>query len=197
MEIKNLQQSDISKIIYLENETWPEGTRASKENFESRLNIFPDGVIGSLVDDDLAGLTTSMIVQLDDLNSIKSWEEITSEGSISNHNPEGNCLYVVSLGVSPRYQGKGVGYDLIKEQIHLGKRLGLKHLVLGSRIPEFHKFEGTIKEYLALKNKDGLSVDSLVRFYQKCGLKIGKVKPNYMEDDKESRNYGLIMYTEL
>jgi len=116
---------------------------------------------------------------------------------ITNHDSKGNCLYVVSLGVSPRFQNKGIGQILIKEQIKLAKELNLEYLVLGSRLPYFHKYNGDIKNYLNEKTNGGFSIDPLVRFYQKCGLRIGNIKANYMEDDWESRNYGLIMYKKL
>lgn len=184
----------LNGLIHLENETWPEGTRASREAFESRINIFPEGVYFYQEHGDFWGLSTSLITDISDPNSIRTWEEITDYGFITSHNPNGNTLYTVSVGVSPRFQGKWVGKNLVEYQIALAQKLGLQYMVLGSRVPEFHKFDWTIDEYLSSRNQDWKSIDSLVRFYQWCGLEIGKIKENYMEDDKESRNYGVIMY---
>ena len=195
--IKGLEIKNLPEIVFLENETWPEGTRANETAFRNRLNIFPQGFIGFYVNNQLAGFTTSMIIDLNNINSIESWEKITDFGMITNHNENGNCLYIVSLGVSPRFQGNGVGQKLITEQINFAKKCKLEYVVLGSRIPGFHLFEGSIEDYLSNKTPNGFSIDPLVRFYQKSGLEIGSIKPNYMEDDKESRNYGLIMYKKL
>ena len=41
--------------------------------------------------------------------------------------------------------------------------------------------------------KNGELFDPELRFYSRNGLVIKEIKPNYMEDDKESRNYGAIM----
>jgi ribosomal protein S18 acetylase RimI-like enzyme len=198
MLIYNPSLDDIEKIVDLENETWPEGIRASRSEFESRIKTFPEGVIAIKSDSgEIVGLITSMIIDKEEVSRLKRWENITSDGMIYRHNPDGNSLYIVSLGVSPRYRRRGLGKKLLQTQIDLGKKLCLDYLVLGSRVPDFYKYDGTIEEYLAEKDDEGYSIDSLVRFYQRCGLRVEEVKANYMEDDKESRNYGVIMVKEL
>lgn len=181
-------------LVRLENESWPEGTRAPREAFENRVNIFPEGVFFCQQGDDFGGLSTSLVFETEDPNAIKSWEEITDWGMITNHNPAGNALYVVSVGASPRFRGQGIGGELVKYQVGLAEKLGLKYVILGSRVPDYHKYDGDIESYLAERDENGRSIDSLISFYQGCGLEIGKIKSNYMEDDKESRNYGVIMY---
>ena len=187
----------VSWLVRLEDETWPEGTRAEGEAFESRIKIFPEWVFSHQENNDFWGLSTSLVTQIVDPNNIDSWEDITDYGMIRNHNPNWNALYVVSVGVSPRFQGKGIGKELVTYQIGLAEKLWLEYMILWSRVPEFHKFAGSIEDYLSQKNEKWKSIDSLVRFYQGCGLEIGKIKSNYMEDDKESRNYGVIMYKKL
>jgi len=196
--MKIVQETVIADIVQLEEDTWPEGVRASQDKFESRVKIFPAGVISARDDDgNIMGLVTSCIVSLDDAAQIKSWEDVTAHGYITNHNTQGNTLYVVSLGVSPNYQRRGVGQALIAAQAELGKRRGLKQLVLGCRVPDFHKHDCPIEDYLGKTREDGFSVDAQVRFYQKCGLTVVAIKSNYMEDDPESRNYGVVMSTSL
>jgi GNAT superfamily N-acetyltransferase len=197
MKIRNMTEDDLDAIMHLEEESWPEDVRGSRENFSRRIRTFPEGVIGVLYGTDLAGLTTSMIVPVDDPSTIGSWEEITADGTIQNHDTSGNCLYVVSLGASPRYSGKGVGSALLNAQIELGKRMKLSYLVLGSRVPGFHTFDGTITEYLSKQTPEGFSIDPLVRFYQRGGLSVVAVKSDYMEHDAESRNYGVVMAISL
>ncbi len=195
-EFKNIPELSTG-LVRLENETWPEGTRAAQAAFESRIDIFSDGVFFHTENQDFWGLSTSLITQISDPNTIDSWETITDDGMIRTHNPRGNALYVVSVGVSPRFQWRGIGRQLIAYQISLAQRLGLEYIVLGSRVPGFHTFNGDIESYLALQTADGRSVDSLISFYQGCGLEIGKIKSDYMEDDRESRNYGVIMFKHL
>ena len=147
------QESNIGALVKLEEDTWPVGTRAKKEAFENRIKLFPEGVIGVRNDDVLMGLTTSCIIYDKDITTDSTWEKLTDYGMIYTHNKDGNVLYVVSLGVSPYHQKKGVGKTLIKAQQDLAKKLNLEKVVLGSRVPEFHKFDGTIKEYFNKKQK--------------------------------------------
>ena len=41
--IRNAEEKDINEIMMLENEIWPEGTRATRDKFESRLKFFGGG----------------------------------------------------------------------------------------------------------------------------------------------------------
>lgn len=195
-----MKKETIIELAYqLEIDTWPDGVRASKNTLGSRFDIFPQGFIfkKNKYKPLLEGSSTSMILQLESLEDIKSWEEVTTNGTIENHTPNGNTLYVVSVGASPCYKGHGVGEYLIQEQIKLAKKLTLNQVVLGSRVPHFHKFKGTIQQYVEKKNPSGYSIDPLIRFYQKNGFEIFKIKSDYMENDKESRNFGVLMICQL
>lgn len=186
----------LDQVANLEKEVWPEEVQATREKFESRATVFPGGfLLISTRDLGLAGVSTSEIIDYNPAHPPLSWEQITDNGWIKQtHNPEGNALYLVSVGAK---SGFGVGTRLVKEQINLAEKLDLDYLVLGARIPGFREYHKqhpdiTIKEYLDLK-KGSESYDPEIRFYERCGLKLIKLVPNYMEDDPESENYGAIM----
>lgn len=198
-----ISKSDFSQVldevVKVEKEAWPEEIQASREKFESRAEIFPEGFLTiSLPELGMVGVSTAEIISYDPQNPPLSWEEITDDGWIKNtHDLKGNALYLASVGASPKAVGQGVGSTLVKEQIALAQKLGLDYLVLGSRIPGYHQYhkqhpEATIEEYLSLK-KNEEKLDPEIRFYERNGLKLTKVVPNYMEDDPESENYGAIM----
>ena len=195
INIRNAEKQDLNDVVRLENEIWPEGTRATKDKFESRLKIFPQGFFLALADKDIIGVSTSEIINYDLKNPPKSWEEVTDNGYIRNHNPYGNAIYVVSIGAISR---RGGGSALVQAQKDLAQRLNLEFLVLGARIPGYDAYckehgDINIKDYIKLKREDGELIDPELRFYTRNGLKIFKIVPSYMEDDKESRNYGAIM----
>jgi len=198
IEIRNAETKDLDNIVKLENRIWPEGTRASREKFESRLKIFPQGFLLALKNGSLIGSSTSEIISYTSKNPPTSWEEITDNGYIKNHNPNGNALYVVSIGAISR---SGGGSALINAQKDLTQKLNLKFLVLGARISGYDEYcrkngDVSIKKYVKLKREDGELLDAELRFYTRNGLRITKIQENYMEDDKQSRNYGAIMVWE-
>ena len=193
--IENAEEKDLDEVIKLENEIWPEGTRANRDKFASRLKIFPQGFFLAYKDNKLIGVSTSEIINYDIKNPPKSWETITDNGSIRRtHNPKGNALYVVSIGAKSR---SGGGSALIQTQRALLDKLNLKFLVLGARISGYNAYckindEIPIKEYVRLR-RDSELVDPELRFYTRNGLRLVKIMQNYMEEDIESRNYGAIM----
>lgn len=200
-EISIIKASTIylEALVGLENKIWPEGTRASKEKFEKRLRVFPEGFFLAVKNNILIGASTSEIIQYDTLNPPTSWESITDNGYIEKtHNPEGNALYIVSIGAISR---SGAGSALLSAQKELARKLNLRFLVLGARIPSYNKYcidngETKIEDYVKLRRKDNQLFDDELRFYTRNGLILHKIMPNYMEDDKESRNYGAIMMWE-
>jgi len=197
--VRNATAQKLDLVAGLENEIWPEGTRAPKEKFESRFNLFPQGFFVVYKGEEMIGVSTSEIITYDPKHPPTSWEGITDNGWIkATHNPKGNALYVVSVGAKSR---SGGGSALVQAQKELVKRLHLEYLVLGARIPGYDAYctehrEIPIQEYVKLTRESERGeelLDSELRFYTRNGLRLDAIKPNYMKDDKESRNYGAIM----
>lgn len=199
IEVRNAKQQDIEKVVELENQIWPEGTRAPKEKFEGRLKIFPEGFFVAYDSGKLVGASTSEIIEYNPAQPPISWEAVTDYGWIrKTHNPKGSALYVVSVGAVSR---SGAGSALVNAQKNLARELNLDVLILGARIPGYdayckEKGEISINDYVKLERSDRQLLDPELRFYTRNGLKITKIIPNYMEDDKESRNYGALMIWE-
>lgn len=187
-------------ILHVENTVWPVGFQSDADVFKSRMKVFPQGFMLAENEEKIKGFTTSQIMNYDS-GIKKSWYEITDYGNlVKSHDPSEDSLYVVSVAVAPEFQGQGVGTQLIEAQKDLTKRLGLKRLFLGARIPgydEYCKKNGDIsaEEYVVLKDEKGLFIDPEIRFYNRYGLEPGKIIPEY-EPDVPSRNYGIVMVWE-
>lgn len=196
---KDVGEKVFPEVVRVEAETWPEEIRAPREKFESRARIFPEGFFLGYADNKLWGVATSQIINFDPANPCTSWEETTDNGWIKkSHTFQGNALYVISVGVSPRASRQGIGTALMIAEKGLAKKLSLGWLVLGSRLPGFATWHqvnprSSIKDYFDCQNETRESIDPLIRFYQRLGLKIVKIVPNYMEDDPESENFGVVM----
>lgn len=214
--ISQLTESNLKEIDRVEKATWPVDWQAPIEKFKARIERFPHGVFGVFEDNRLVGVTTSMRIdfnpeKISDYH--KTWDEITGNGFITTHEPEGNTLYVVSVGVESGSQGKGYGQQLFSKQFELAKSLGCKYVMLGARIPKFREnltSQGVdpdrlsadeliqkAQEYLALKRPDGQTQESEIRFYKRCGLKSLKLTDPDFGPDPESCNFGVIMLAEI
>ena len=202
LEIRNASTTDLDAIMKVEKQAWPVEARASGDKFRERLIVFPPGVFIAVLNNEIVGVTTSQRINYDPKNPPSSWTEITADGHISDsHNPKGNAIYVVSLGVSPKGRpggkGIGVGTALLERQKQLSRELGLQYLVLSARVPGYDSYckaKGNIDigTYVELRRQDSLPEDIELRFYERAGLRQVKICPNTM-DDKQSKNYGVMM----
>jgi len=197
IQIRNATAADLDEVMRVEREAWPPEIQAPREKFESRLQVFPQGFYVAFMGDKMVGVTTSEMINYNGKNHPGTWNGITDNGWIKKtHTPQGNALYVVSVGAS--VQGKGVGTELVKAQQELVKKLGLDCLVLGARCPDYHQsaYDNIpADKYILMTREDGLPVDKEIRFYKRAGLSPVSAMPEYMGkgEDKESRDYGVIM----
>lgn len=213
---RQLNLGDLDEIDRVEKATWPVDWQAPKAKFAARLDRFPQGVIGIFENGKLAGVTTSMRItfdpkKIDDYH--KTWDGITGDGLITTHEPEGDTLYVVSVGVQGESQGKGYGQQLVAKQFELARNSGCKYLMLGARLPKFRETlinQGTdpdnlstsdltqkAQDYLGLKRSDGQRQEPEIRFYERCGLGVLKLTDPDFGPDPDSCNLGVIMIAEV
>lgn len=195
IKLRQARIEDIPEILIVEDEAWPEGLQATEEMFFSRIETFPEGVIVAENTDRIVGVVVGEIVQYDiDASECPSWSEITDNGFISiSHNPEGDTLYGVDLSVSPLASG-GASKSLMLAVGKLVISLNLKQIVLGGRMPRYHKYADkmTPHEYLTARTNTGKYLDPEIWFYEKSGLQVVRVIPNYFEDP-ESCNNGVLL----
>ena len=103
IKVRQANMKDINDILIVEEEAWPDGLRASKEQFISRIKVFPEGtLVAEEVDEgNIVGVVVTEILNYDVKNPIPTWKEATDNGLIEKtHNPNGDTLYGVDLSVS-------------------------------------------------------------------------------------------------
>jgi len=194
LQIRQAKSKDMGKILRIEKETWPEGLRATREMFHSRLRTFPEGFLCAVENREVRGFVVTEILNYDIKRSSLSWQEATDNGYIrKTHNPSGDTLYGVSLSVSPCAR-KGVAIALLEAAGKLAIKRGLKRVLFGSRIPRYHKYAAQMSadEYVSAKTRTGRYLDPEFGMYQSIGLKPLKIIPEYIRDP-ESLNYGILV----
>ena len=190
--------SDIEQTQIARNEAWGAGALDFSEDQLSNKELIKNGVLflTAFADGKGAGTIISSRLNYDLKKPIRTWLEVSDEGRGGNHIPNGETLYVLSLGVSPKYRGGGIGAQLVYKVQELCVKLNCKHVVLGCRIPDYHKYaEIPIDQYILLKRADGEFLDKEMRFYARCGMRFLKPMPEYMSGsraDPDSLNYGVM-----
>lgn len=197
------QARQIDRICEIEEAAWPDGTKANRRKFEERARLFPEGFFLGIVDGVIVGMVTCLRLDYTPGQKVDSWEWVTDDGYLTygitedgrqyGHNPTGNAIYGVSLAVDPAYRGQGLGAQLFDKIFELVQYLGLNCSVIGARMPGYAKAKAVNPNLTA---EEYAPNDWEVRFYQRLGYRIVRIQPNYMEDDPESLNYGVVMVRE-
>ncbi len=210
IRIKQAKADDIEAILLVEKKAWPENLRASREMCESRLETFPQGTLIAEGEGKIEGVVVVEIVNFRSVSDVRSWNKATDYGYIrKSHDPQGNTLYGVNLSVSPQTQSR-VAVALLEAVGRLAIRYNSKQIVLGGRIPSFARYlkhhcqkngisiisdkkrDKIAEDYIQAKNRRGNPLDPQITFYQKVGMKIIKLLPNYF-NDPESLDYGVLV----
>jgi len=194
IKIRQAEIKDIPDILILEENVWPEGLRANEKQFFSRIKIFPEGnlVAEEIGTKNIVGVVATEIVKYDLNNPVSTWKEITDNGFIKKTHKEGeDTLYGVDLSVS-RFSNHASSALLVAIAKLVIKR-NLKQAILGARIPRYYKNskDMEVNDYVYGK-KGKRPFDPELAFYNRMGLNIAGILPNYI-NDPQSKNYGVLL----
>lgn len=195
--IRNYETKDFSGLIQIQQESFPPPFPSdlwwNTEQLENHVSLFPEGALCIEVNGEIAGSMTGLIVGFDPSHPEHTWEEITDNGYIRNHNPNGNTLYVVDIGVRPAFRKLGLGKWLMLSMYDVVVHSGLERLLGGGRMPGYSKKANELSadQYLGAVMKGELK-DPVITFLLRCGRTPLKVVPNYL-DDEESCHYATLM----
>jgi len=195
--IRNYTENDFDQLIQIQKEAFPppfpEELLWNTEQLTNHINLFPDGALCVEIGGRIVGSITGLIVQLDNGDEDHSWADITDNGYIRNHNPEGNTLYIVDICISPAYRKLGLGKWMMQSMYETVVQSGLERLLGGGRMPGYHLHSAdiTIDQYVG-KVLQGELKDPVVSFLLRCGRTPVRPVANYLEDE-ESLNYGMLM----
>lgn len=195
--IRSYTKDDFEQLITVQKEAFPppfpEELLWNTEQLNNHITLFPEGALCVEIEGRIAGSITGLIVQLAKGDEDHSWADITDNGYIRNHNPEGNTLYIVDICISPAYRKLSLGKWMMQSMYETVVQLGLDRLLGGGRMPGYHQHSAnmTIDQY-AEKVLQGELKDPVVSFLLRCGRTPVKPVANYLEDE-ESLNYGMLM----
>jgi len=135
MEIRNLKQEDIKKVMSLENMVFPKNIAEKEEVILDRIITFNRGCFGIFEKEKLIGYCSSEV-----------WEDYKEakrniKASL-NHKEKGKILYITALAISPEYQKRGFGKKLIKKLIKTANNFKLFSLYLRISEPLAKKAKG-------------------------------------------------------
>ena len=199
IRIRPATRADLPAIMELETH-WPEGQRALRDQFEARLDKFPDGFLLACADDGaLAGSMTAYPIRYDPAcpERIGDWKAVTNNGYIRTpaEVPGANALYLVSAVVHTDYRGRDVFTRMARAAIDVARSHGLPYVAAGAVIPGYHRYvakHGPISapEYVFTRKGQRL-VDPFIDQYRRIGFFVPDQRHVLSEyyDDSDSENH--------
>lgn len=196
VKVRRWKKSDIPAIVECQKAAYPRLAQESicdERKIEMQLDAFPEGQFLAEYEGRVIGYSTALIVLLDEDSPWYSYNEITGVGTFSTHDPSGDTLYGSDIAVHPDFRGQGVAAKLYAKRKALLKRLNLRRMVGGGRIPGYsqHSKNMTPEKYIE-KVKRGELKDMALSAHLKAGYDVLGVHYAYLTD-RESMNYATFL----
>lgn len=194
--VRQTRPEDFAAIADITARVYPDEYPWTPEYLASHRRVFPEGQLVA-VDartQEVVGCCMSLIVDWDDYDGLDNYVDMTDRGKFTNHDPSGKTLYGAEVMVDPRRRRQGIGKKLYEARRHLARRLGLKRIRAGARLPGYGRYahQMTCHEYVERVRKGELK-DPTLSFQLSEGFRVIGVIPGYAHGDKESLGYAALI----
>jgi GNAT superfamily N-acetyltransferase len=172
------------------------------------IEVFPEGqfvittkdiVAGGPGDgpDTVIGMTTTMRTRFDFEHYHHTFKETIAGGWLSNHDPGGDWLYGLDMGILPAYRGRGLARALYRARQEMARRLGLKgQLTVGM----MNGYGAVSKEISGEQYYEellrGLRKDPTLSAQMKIGFEPVVLMPEHL-NDPSCGNYGVLIKLDI
>ncbi len=193
--LRNLSLDDYEDLKEIMDQVYPLMHGAwSKETIASQISRFPEGQLCIEDNGRVVAVAISMIVEYRKFGDNHTYAQVTADGNLTNHNPDGDTLYGVDLFVHPDYRGLRLGRRLYDARKQLCEDLNLRRIIAGGRIPGYEKYASSIsvREYID-RVKRAEIYDPVLSFQLANDFHVRKILRNYIPEDRESRSYATLL----
>ena len=155
------------------------------------LQIFAQGQFVITDGEEVIGMTSTMRSVF--ISNQHTFKETIAGGWLTNHNPDGDWLYGLDMGVHPAYRGKGLARGLYRARQLLVQTLQLKGQFTVGMMNGYGAVGDTISaEQYFNQLKNGDRFDPTISAQMKIGFSPISLIKNYI-NDPTSRNYGVLI----
>jgi len=195
--VRTYGKKDFQDLIAIQQESFPPPFPSdlwwNEEQLANHVEHYPEGALCVEINGELAGSITGLLVEFNQEKPLHTWEKITDDGYIRNHDPKGKTLYIVDICVKPAFRKLDLGKLLMQSMYERVVHDGLDRLLGGGRMPGYHQYGSQLTPAQYVENVvKGELRDPVISFLLKCGRMPVSVVPNYLEDE-ESHHNALLM----
>ncbi len=194
--IRQATLEDVPGIVALSRKIYGEDGGYVEGNVRGQINNFAEGQFVADYEGKIVGNCATFIISEDIALKPHSWTEITGGAFASRHNPDGDTLYGMDVGVDPEFRRLRIGQRFYAVRRELCEYFELKGIVFGGRMPGYAKraaeFPNPLDYIHAVAERK--IKDQVVNFQMSQGFEPIGVIPKYLPSDKDSLGYAALMY---
>ncbi|REC79127.1 carbon-nitrogen hydrolase [Chryseobacterium elymi] len=196
IETRALTLQDYDELVVTMKRAYPQMSESiwSKKSIEKLTRIFPKGQICITVDGKLAAVALSIIVNYDEFGDDHTYVDITGNYTFNTHLSTGNVLYGIEVFVDPEFRELRLGRRLYDARKELCELLNLKSIILGGRIPNYHKYSDELspREYIR-RVRDKEIYDPVLSFQLSNNFLPIKILKKYLPEDESSLENAVLL----
>jgi predicted amidohydrolase/ribosomal protein S18 acetylase RimI-like enzyme len=166
----------------------------TREQLALLTTLFPEGQVCIEDNGEPIAAALSIIIDFSLFGDQHSYDQVTGRGTFSTHDPEGDYLYGIEVFVDPEYRGMRLGRRLYDARKEIAENLNLKGIMLGGRIPGYHKVSAEMspQQYI-LKVKNRELYDPVLTFQMSNDFHVRNLLDDYWPGDRHSRGNAVLL----
>ncbi len=193
IEVRELRLDDFDAVVELQQLCFPDIEPWSQREFEEQLQKFPEGQIGVVLDDQLVASSASMIVTGEEWVEDHTFDEVSTNGTIRNHEDDGDTLYGLDIVVHPEHRGKRLARRIYARRKQLIQKRNLRGFFIAGRMPGYHQHaDASAEDYLQMVMRKEV-MDSTLTSQLSNGFVVRKILKDYLPEDVESCGHAVLM----
>jgi ribosomal protein S18 acetylase RimI-like enzyme len=190
--IRNAQQKDISQIVALQKDSFPDvaaGMISAPYFLENHIHLFPEGQFCAELNERIVASACSLITSLKPEYAEHTWYDIVGDRKLTSHDPKGDSLYADDISTHPNFRCLGIATMLYNARKDLAIKLNLRRIIGGGRLLDYCKYADKMSAMEYAQNViKGKLKDQVLSFQLNNGFRFIKILPNYIYDSR-SLNY--------
>lgn len=180
------QLADLQKVIF---PTLNYDELFSAQNYKEHMAIFPDGQYMALLRHPngkmIVGACSAIRTTFDFDHIQHKFSDLTDNGSLTKHDPDGDWLYGIDMSVHPSFRRRRIASRLYRVRANVARRLNLRGEMAGAMIPGYERYKKkmSVEDYVAGVVSDKWS-DPTLTAQLKQGFKVHGILYDHITDPR-------------
>ncbi len=198
--VRHTQPADVTQLEELQKIVFPtlsDDELIKAPHYLRHLEIFPEGQLVIIDKHQVIGMTSTMRSNFDFEHYHHTFKETIAGGWLTNHNPLGEWLYGLDIGIHPEYRSRGLARHLYRARHVIAKLLGLKGQITVGMMNGYGVVSNQISgEQYYQELLQGKRTDPTLTPQMKVGFQPLGLIPDYL-NDPACGNYGVLLKIDI